>query len=357
MANQQQRHPNDPQPYVPPPLEPERRRYLAEAYGWRPEQVEVIRNMVCPTATDAELEFFLAAAQRMKLDPLSRQIYFVKRKQRVEQPNGDYLQILVGKPEVAIDGFRAAAEATGEYLGQDPVEWCDDAGRWTDVWLSEKKPPLAARVKIYRKGFERPIVSVAHFWEYAQTYTRDGLTHLGAMWAKGGANMISKCAEALGFRKAFPRVFGGVYIPEETARDADHASDSYQGAPKSVEQKPAQQQLEARKEPAPIVQQVLDAKSEERKPEPATAPTKRDTPTRQAAPPPAPEQPAPNEEPVPAGEYGRLLSEATTTDELRQLRAAATAQEGIDADAYFRQQWAKLSAKARTAPAARRGRQ
>lgn len=170
------------------------------------EQVALIKRTICPDSTDDELALFIQTAQRLSLDPFARQIFAVKRWSKVA--NRKVMSI-----QVAIDGFRLIAERSGDYEGQIGPQWCssDDDTTWRDVWVSNK-PPFAARVGVWRKGFREPLYSVARFDAYKQT-TKGGA--LNSMWSKMGDLMIAKCAEALALRRAFPADLSGVYTPDE----------------------------------------------------------------------------------------------------------------------------------------------
>lgn len=165
------------------------------------QQVDLLKQTVCKGATDAELKFFLEVCKVKRLDPFSGHIHAVKRKERgVEKMTH----------QVGIDGFRLIAERTGQRDGEDAPEWCGTDGAWTTVWL-KREHPAACRVRVYRKGHGRPYVGLAYWDFYAQEY--DGKPN--RMWAKGGPNMIAKCAEALALRKAFPEELSGVFSQEE----------------------------------------------------------------------------------------------------------------------------------------------
>lgn len=168
--------------------------------GFTKEQADIIRKVVAKDATDEELAFFLSFCKSKGLDPFSREVYFTKRVSRSTGVASIAIQ-------TGIDGFRSQAESTGEYDGQEGPYWCGEDGKWTDVWLS-KTPPSAAKVGILRKGKAAPFWAIAKWTEY---YPKSDTW----MWDKMPANQLAKCAEALAFRKAFPRQMGGLYADAE----------------------------------------------------------------------------------------------------------------------------------------------
>lgn len=169
-----------------------------------PEQVDLIKRTICKGATDDELALFLYQAQRLGLDPLSRQIHAVKRWDAKQQR--EVMTIQVG-----IDGFRVIAERTGDMDGAVGPVWCGPDGVWRDIWL-DKEPPVAARVTVYRKGRQHGYVGIAHWAEYCQR-NKDGKPQ--AMWARMQTVMIAKCAEAIALRRACPAELSGLYEPAE----------------------------------------------------------------------------------------------------------------------------------------------
>lgn len=170
-------------------------------------QVDLIKRTICRGATDDELALFLHYCNKVGLDPLSRQIYAIKRKEKDDEGNWTTRLVV----QVGIDGFRCVAERKGGYRGQDGPYWCgiQTNGGWRDCWPYEE-PPVAAKVKVMRANAE--FSAVAHYKEYVQL-NRDGKPN--AMWAKMPAAMLAKCAEALALRKAFPNDLSGIYTPDE----------------------------------------------------------------------------------------------------------------------------------------------
>ena len=189
---------------------------LAEEPGVNPlftlEQIDLIKRDICHGASDDELKMFLWDCERSRLDPFARQIYSIERREKYfDKAKNEWRWRTKRTTQISIDGFRLTAERTGEYAGQLGPEWCGADGPWCDVWRDDAAP-VAARVGVLRKDFEKPLWSVATLKEYGPKNDKGELT---GYWAKGPANMLAKCAEALSLRRAFPRELSGFYTPEE----------------------------------------------------------------------------------------------------------------------------------------------
>lgn len=159
------------------------------------EEIDLIRNTVAKGATDNELKLFLYQAQRTGLDPLTRQIYFVKRG-------------MSATVQTSIDGFRVIAERSGQYAGQDEPQFEEGPNH-----------PIKCTVTVYKfapSGERYPAgVGVAYWDEYCPPAGQDML------WRRLKHTLLSKCAEALALRKAFPQDLSGLYTDEEMDQMGD----------------------------------------------------------------------------------------------------------------------------------------
>lgn len=159
------------------------------------EQLELIKSQIAPEATQDELKLFLYQCKRTGLDPLTRQIYCIHRWTKA----GKKMTI-----QTSIDGFRVIAERSGNYGGQsEPIFTYDKEGNL-----------LSCKISVFR--FHNDIrfeasVGVAYLSEYCQ-YDKEGKPM--GLWSKPHI-MLSKVAEALALRKAYPQDLSGIYTSEE----------------------------------------------------------------------------------------------------------------------------------------------
>lgn len=181
---------------------------------WTQQQVAALKQLgVSNDVTQADLAIFLTQSKRTGLDPFSRQIYMIGRKQKTA--NGYETKQTI---QVGIDGLRAIAHRVAqqchEVFSMSDTLWADKTGTWHDVWLSPE-PPAAAKVSVKRGG--GVFSAVAIFKEYAPVYNGKP----SGVWSSKPALMIAKCAEALALRKAFPSDMSGIYTDDEMEKAED----------------------------------------------------------------------------------------------------------------------------------------
>jgi phage recombination protein Bet len=173
------------------------------------EQVNLIKKQIAPKATNDELQLFLYQAKRTGLDPLTRQIYCIHRRQKQGNDWIDKMTI-----QTSIDGFRVIAERSGNYGGQDEPEFFNEEGK------------LNCKIRVYKfRGEQRyqASVGVAYWDEYCPQAGQDH------MWRKMPHTMIAKVAEALALRKAYPQDLSGLYTNDEMQQADNTAAPKQEG--------------------------------------------------------------------------------------------------------------------------------
>jgi phage recombination protein Bet len=169
----------------------------AKQYGYNEAQIDIIRQMAAQGCDDYELAQLLIVAHQTGLNPLLRQIYMIKRWNAAQRRE-------VAMPQTSIDGYRATADRTGKYApGREPTFTYNDANELLSA---------TAYIKKLAGGTWHEVAATAYWSEYVQT-SKDGKVF--GTWAKMPHVMLSKCAEALAIRRAFPAELSGVYTADE----------------------------------------------------------------------------------------------------------------------------------------------
>jgi phage recombination protein Bet len=147
------------------------------------------------------IRFFAKACAESRLSPFKRQVHLIKRWSRA----GDRYTIQTG-----IDGYRAIANRTGQYAGNDDCTY--DDGKTEFQLLSKNMGCVTATATVYRVvgGIRCPFAATAAWESYCPKEDKNAF-----MWNKMPFLMLGKCAEALALRKAFPEELGGIYTDEE----------------------------------------------------------------------------------------------------------------------------------------------
>ncbi len=164
---------------------------LAAVEYFTEEQMRLIKSIIAPKATNDELALFAYQCKRTGLDPFSRQIYCIHRNER---------GVAKMTIQVGIDGFRIIADRTDRYVpGRGTV--------FEEQAITGKLLRATAFVKkLAKDGTWHEVEATA---EWAEYYVA------GYMWDAKPRVMLSKCAEALALRKAFPLQLSGIYTAEE----------------------------------------------------------------------------------------------------------------------------------------------
>lgn len=151
------------------------------------DKIDLIKRTVCKGATDDELELFTHVCNKCGLDPFMKQIHAVKR--------GATMTI-----QTSIDGLRLIADRSGNYSpGREPS---------FEKLNGEMVSATAYVKKRTADGIWHEVSATAHFSEYKPEYASN-------FWKRMPHIMLSKCAEALALRKAFPAEMSGIYSDTE----------------------------------------------------------------------------------------------------------------------------------------------
>jgi phage recombination protein Bet len=195
----------------------------AAAPEWSDEQKNLIKRTVAEGATDAELAMFLHVAKKAGLDPLQKQIWFVKRKQNVgtrENPKWEERVTI----QAGVDGLQARALRQPDCEGIQAAAVYDKDDFVFDMKTGEVVRhvgnPFAARGaivgawSIVKRAGKMPFVALVRYAEYVDERS--------FLWKNKPAVMIEKVARSTALRRAYPEDFGGIYDPAEMGKDAAH---------------------------------------------------------------------------------------------------------------------------------------
>ena len=158
------------------------------------DHVKTIRAMFDRDSrlSDTQIQIFLMICKKKGLDPFEKQIcctpYFNKRANR-------YDMVTI----VQIDGLRAIAERSGAYAPGRATEFSYNKDGYVESATAYVK-------KMTKDGTWHEVASTARYKEYTTTK---------GLWVEKPHIMLSKCAEAMALRRAFPVAMSGLYTSEE----------------------------------------------------------------------------------------------------------------------------------------------
>ena len=170
----------------------------AEDYSKQKAIVDTVRNSIFPKATDAQLMLFFHKCQTMGVHPLDGMIHPSVYRGSTGEP--DKVVFVT-----SIDVLRSRSSENDN--GMDEPEFGPMIDQETEAVTMQA--PEWARVKVYKKGVDRPYVGVARWKEYYPGEKR------GHQYRQKPYLMLAKCAEALARRIAFPKELDKLYTPEE----------------------------------------------------------------------------------------------------------------------------------------------
>lgn len=165
----------------------------------------IIRSQFFPQqATKEEMQYCMNIAKVMGLNPITKEIFFVPRRSKV---NGQWIEKV--EPMLGRDSYLKVAHGTGLLKGMETTATIKTvpnlvSGKW------EESSDLVATCKVWRKDSDMPFVVEVRYSEYVQT-TKEGVPT--KFWKEKPDTMIKKVAESQALRKAFS--INGAYSEDE----------------------------------------------------------------------------------------------------------------------------------------------
>lgn len=172
-------------------------------------QIDLIKRTVAKGASDDELKLFIQVCKGANLNPFLKQVHLIPR---WDAKLGAETRTI----QVSIDGFRAIAESSGDYAGnEDPIYTGESEVEYSvgkdSKTVQKVTAPNEAKVTVYKmvQGQRFAFTATARWSEYYPG------ARMGFQWHVRPYLMLGKCAEALALRKAFPKLLSGMYAQEE----------------------------------------------------------------------------------------------------------------------------------------------
>ena len=169
------------------------------------EELAVIEAQFFPAGgSKVEQQYCFSVARELGLNPITKEIHFVPRKQKVGERWVTKIEPMVGR-----DGFLSIAHRSGQLAG------IETAAHIREVPLLERgawvmKHQLVAECVVWRKDSSKPFTAQVSYPEYCQRNSEGAPTKF---WSEKPETMLKKVAESQALRKAFN--IHGVYCPEE----------------------------------------------------------------------------------------------------------------------------------------------
>ena len=169
------------------------------------EQVAVIESQFFPSgASKAEQAYCFSVARELCLNPITKEIFFVNRREKIGDKWFSKVEPMVGR-----DGFLSIAHRTNQFAGIETTACIREVPQLEDgQWRI--KHQLVAECTVWRKDCNRPFTAQVAYNEYCQKTAAGTPTKF---WAEKPETMLKKVAESQALRKAFN--IHGVYCPEE----------------------------------------------------------------------------------------------------------------------------------------------
>lgn len=180
------------------------------------EDKKVIMTQFFPQGTSNEqMKFCISVAKELGLNPITKEIWFIKRKSKV---NNQWVEIV--EPMTGRDSFLKIAHRSGQFAGIESDSRVEAvASLENGEWVEKKE--LVATCQVFRRDIEKPFIVSVNYSEYVQRSNAGDITKF---WKEKPHTMLKKVAESQALKKAFN--IHGIYDEAEIRESFDKGVDA-----------------------------------------------------------------------------------------------------------------------------------
>lgn len=180
------------------------------------EDKKVIMNQFFPQGTSKEqMQFCINVAKELGLNPITKEIWFIKRKSKVDNQWVEIVEPMTGR-----DSFLKIAHRSGQFGGIETDAKVESiASLDNNEWVNKNE--LVATCKVFRRDIEKPFVVSVNYGEYVQ---RTNAGEITKFWKEKPHTMLKKVAESQALKKAFN--IHGIYDEAEIRDQFDNGVDA-----------------------------------------------------------------------------------------------------------------------------------
>jgi hypothetical protein len=166
---------------------------IAEATGWKPEEVAIIKNTVAKNTTDIELSFFLMNAKHIGLNPFNKEIWCYKdAKNNLIMFAGRDGFLTKAQQDSRWNGIVSADVRANDFIS---IDYANGKVKHTPEVNNKERGDIVGAYAICKpKGCELATIEYVEF----NIYTKRQF-----VWASHPADMIKKVAEIRVLKKAY----------------------------------------------------------------------------------------------------------------------------------------------------------
>lgn len=180
------------------------------------DEKKVIMTQFFPQGTSNEqMKFCMSVAKELGLNPITKEIWFIKRKSKV---NNQWVEIV--EPMTGRDSFLKIAHRSGQFGGIETDAKIESvASLENGEWVNRNE--LVATCQVFRRDIEKPFIVSVNYNEYVQRSNAGDITKF---WKEKPHTMLKKVAESQALKKAFN--IHGIYDEAEIRERFDTGVDA-----------------------------------------------------------------------------------------------------------------------------------